>query len=272
MKTRISLIVTTYNRPEHLRACLLSVLRQKELPLEIIIADDGSLPQTAETIIEFSDLCPIPVVHCWQEDIGFRLSASRNRAIAAASGEYIVIVDGDMILEQHFIADHQRLAQPGRFVQGRFINMGSSWNRTALGEGKTVRPRWWHRDLNRRLGTIHNSTLAWLRSHPFRPGNSGAGGNQGFWREDLIRVNGFDENFTGWGHEDLEILHRLQNIGVTGWVARHEAIIFHVDHPISSKGQSEKNLQLVAYTIESKRIWCDQGISQYLKEKPGKAA
>ncbi|MCP4357591.1 MAG: hypothetical protein GY796_06205, partial [Chloroflexi bacterium] len=63
---------------------------------------------------------------------------------------------------------------------------------------------------------------------PFRPGNSGASGNQGFWRDDLIRINGFDEAFTGWGHEDLEILHRLQNIGIEGWVCRHKAIVFHI--------------------------------------------
>src|SRR5687767_9054063 len=104
MKT--SLIITTYNWKEALDLTLRSVARQVEMPDEVLVADDGSRPDTGELIRAWAQRLPVPVRHIWQEDLGFRLARSRNRAIAAATGEYIVIVDGDMALHSHFIADH----------------------------------------------------------------------------------------------------------------------------------------------------------------------
>ena len=111
---RASLIVTTYNRPDALHLVLQSVLQQTVPPAEIIVADDGSGADTAETVGRFAKTSPIPVKHVWQEDQGFRAAQSRNRALAAAQGPYIVLIDGDMVLHPEFIADHLSVAREGR--------------------------------------------------------------------------------------------------------------------------------------------------------------
>ncbi|MCI5143022.1 MAG: glycosyltransferase, partial [Candidatus Electrothrix sp. ATG1] len=114
----VSLIITTYNWKEALELSLLSGLKQKKKPTEIIVADDGSRPDTGEIITKIAEQSPFPVIHSWQKDEGFRLSASRNKAIAKTSGDYIVLIDGDIIMEEHFIADHIHFAHPSCFVQG----------------------------------------------------------------------------------------------------------------------------------------------------------
>ncbi|MCI5133362.1 MAG: glycosyltransferase, partial [Candidatus Electrothrix sp. EH2] len=115
---KVSLIITTYNWKEALELSLLSGLQQKLKPIEIIVADDGSRPDTGEMIAKIAAQAPFPLIHSWQENKGFRLSASRNKALAKTSGDYIVLIDGDIIMEKHFIADHIHFARTGCFVQG----------------------------------------------------------------------------------------------------------------------------------------------------------
>lgn len=113
-----SLIITTYNRPDALILVLESVLRQNQLPDEIIIADDGSTEETQQVIQQFKANCPIPVIHSWQEDLGFRAARSRNLAIAQSNYDYLILLDGDLILHKEFIASHVKYAETGFFLQG----------------------------------------------------------------------------------------------------------------------------------------------------------
>ena len=122
---RISLIVTTYNRPDALFLVLKSVENQLIKPFEIIVADDGSDNRTKNIIDEFKSDSKINVWHSFQNDIGFRAARSRNKAIAKAKGEYVILVDGDMILHPKFILDHSRNAEPGCFIQGSRVLLSS---------------------------------------------------------------------------------------------------------------------------------------------------
>ncbi|MDE5980151.1 MAG: glycosyltransferase, partial [Muribaculaceae bacterium] len=115
---RISLIISTYNSPVALEASLKSVLRQTTTPYEVIIADDGSTDSTPEVIGRFAGEAKCPVEHVWQENKGFRLATIRNKAIAKAKGDYIVQIDGDIVLHPDFIADHAAVARRGHFVCG----------------------------------------------------------------------------------------------------------------------------------------------------------
>ena len=117
-RLRVTLVVTTYNWPAALDLTLQSVARQSMAPMEIIVADDGSGHETEAVVTRWQGRLPTPLVHVWQADEGFRLARSRNRAIAAARGDYVIIVDGDMVLNRHFIADHVRAARHGCFIQG----------------------------------------------------------------------------------------------------------------------------------------------------------
>ncbi|MDE6305135.1 MAG: glycosyltransferase, partial [Muribaculaceae bacterium] len=100
---KVSLIISTYNRPDALSVTLESVRNQSRLPDEVIIGDDGSGADTARVINRFKDGFPVPIIHVWQEDKGFRLAMIRNRSVAAASGDYIIQTDGDVLLHPHFI-------------------------------------------------------------------------------------------------------------------------------------------------------------------------
>ena len=114
----ISLVITTYNSPAFLELVLKSVLRQHVFPLEVIIADDGSGEETRQLIDRYRKIMPVPLIHSWIPDEGFRLSKSRNVAIVKAKGSYIVNIDGDMVLMPHFIEDHRSLMKENQFVAG----------------------------------------------------------------------------------------------------------------------------------------------------------
>ena len=105
-RLRSTLVVTTYNWPAALDLTLRSIARQSLAPGEVIVADDGSGPETAQVVDRWRGEIAAPLLHLWQPHEGFRLARSRNRAIAAANGDYLIIVDGDMVLHRHFVTDH----------------------------------------------------------------------------------------------------------------------------------------------------------------------
>ena len=115
---RVSVIITTYNRPDALLLVLQSIECQTKLPEEVIIADDGSNDNTEKLIINYQESSSLNIIHSWQKDKGYRVAKARNKAIAKASGDYIIMIDGDMILHSQFIHDHAKNAQLGYFVQG----------------------------------------------------------------------------------------------------------------------------------------------------------
>ena len=104
---RVSLIITTYNRPDALMLVLQSIANQTKLPEEVIIADDGSDDKTKKLITNYQESSSLNIIHSWQEDKGFRLAKSRNKAIAISNFEYIILIDGDVILHPKFIQDHK---------------------------------------------------------------------------------------------------------------------------------------------------------------------
>ena len=122
----ISLIITTYNRPDALHLVLKSLETQSMEPLEVIIADDGSDERTLDLITNYKKQSNLKILHSFQVDKGFRASKSRNKAIAQASGDYIVLVDGDMVLHHHFIRDHFNNSELGCFVQGSRVLLSKS--------------------------------------------------------------------------------------------------------------------------------------------------
>nr|VFJ43602.1 MAG: Glycosyl transferase family 2 [Candidatus Kentron sp. DK] len=132
---KVSLIITTYNRPDALTAVLCTVLSQTRPPDEIIVADDGSGKPTREVVRFFQDNPLVPVLHVWQKDQGFRAARIRNMALARASGDYIIFIDGDILLDKHFISDHRRNAKKGLFLQGGRILLNPERTRRILDTG-----------------------------------------------------------------------------------------------------------------------------------------
>jgi len=260
----VSLIVSTYNWPQALDICLESILRQTVMPTEVIIADDGSTPDTQKLIALYSKKFPVPLLHVWQEDDGFQLSRIRNKAIAAASGDYIIQVDGDLILEKHFVEDHILFSRRNSFVSGSRVIMGQELS-TRLLEKHITKIKLTTKGLtnvvnglripfiSRKLEKYKNDDVYYLR-----------GCNMAFWRSDLIKVNGYNEAFEGWGREDNEIGLRLINSGVEKRVIKFSGIVFHIYHPEKTRSGLNINDELLHQTAINKLKYCEKGLSQYI--------
>ena len=266
MSYSTALVITTYNRPDALAVILDSVRAQTMLPDEILIADDGSGAETAELIKNWmnDDRIGHLIRHIWQPDEGFRPGAIRNRAIAAAKSEYIIQIDGDMMLHPRFIEDHKRIARPGYAVNGSRVRLNQQMTEKICATHRT-----------RKLGPISRGILKdrtkairllWLSGlflDRFKPHkNFAIGCNMAFWRSDAIAVNGFDETFKGWGHEDSDFLFRLSRIGVKKCDLRYAAIQFHLYH--QQRGNGTDNLIILRKRNEQGIIKAIKGIDQYL--------
>lgn len=265
------LVITTYNWPEALNLTLSSVARQTQLPDEIIVADDGSGPST-RAVVERWRAAGLVIEHVWQEDAGFRLARSRNRAIAAARAEYVLLVDGDMILHPRFVADHVRCARPDCFIQGARPQLSAATTARLLQDVEmTIGPL--TPGLQRRAYAMRSPMLSRLFSSTKATLGGVQGCNQSFWRSHAIRINGYDERFTAWGPEDREFVARLLHLGIRRHYVRHMAIAFHLHHATRAPAAPNPFDRLLQETLASRATWTEWGIASHLHAaEPGAAA
>lgn len=265
MKT--SLIISTYNRPDALAVVLDSVTKQSVVPYEIIIADDGSAAPTRRLVQEWeSD----PVIgsrirYVWHEDDGFRLAAIRNRAIAAATGDYIIQIDGDVMLHPRFVEDHIRCARPGFMVKGSRVYLTKEFTEKLCHREKSVRMHPWSRGIGRcRQKAVRLHWFSNFFRDRFKPHSYWAlGCNMAFWRDDALAENGYDESFRNWGHEDSDLFFRMARAGVRKCDLRYAGIIYHLDH--KSGGDGLGNLELLRRrNAENTVVRAVEGIDKYL--------
>lgn len=254
-----ALIITTYNQPKRLALVLDSVKNLDPLPNEVLIADDGSEEDTAKLIQEYQKKFPCTLKHIWQEDKGFRAAASRNKAINASSSEYIILIDGDMILEKSFIADHLKFASLKTILQG---------SRTILNENESediLKSNDFKLAFNKKnLKNKKNDFLAYLiynfskiDKNFFKKSQLVKGSktcNMSFYKSDFEAIEGFNEKFVGWGREDSEFVARfLFNNGLFRRL-KFNALAYHIYHEENSKSMLESNHQIYLDTIENKKI------------------
>ncbi len=266
---KISLVISTYNWKEALDLIFRSIARQTQPPDEILVADDGSRPDTGELVARWAQRLPVPVRHLWQEDSGFRVARARNLAIAAARGDYIVIIDGDMILHPCFIEDHRRAARRNYFMQGVRLFTGPVTGKYLLDNG-VMDLNFFARDIKRRRHAIRNRFLSWVvrrRTHSNQKAIRSC--NQAYWREDLIKVNGFNEAMIGYGREDNELAQRLYNAGVRRKNLKFAALAIHLHHPSRRLVSDNPNDAIFYATTASKSKWCNDGLDQHINEFVG---
>lgn len=272
MKT--SLVVLTYNWPAALRRVLESIAAQRTLPDEVIVADDGSTAETAQLVAGFAAAFPVPLRHVWQEDAGFRAARARNRGFVASRGDYILLIDGDMVLHRDFVADHLMLAEAGYFLQGGRIKTTEQETARLLAGGKPLFAPWTPADFHvfdgiKRLYAFRQPALARWKARG-RNGGRVMSCNMSFWREDLLRVNGFDERMEGYGAEDRELAARLGNAGVKRRQLKWAALALHLEHPSRAQpdvdDMSLPNNRLFRATVEQKIIRCERGMDGHLGE------
>lgn len=276
----VSLLISTYNWREALALVLRSVARQSRPPDEVIVADDGSREDTAALLREIAKDFPVPLRHVWQPDEGFRKARILNRGIAAMRSDYVIQADGDMLLHRHFVADHLRLARPGRFLQGTRIRTTEAETARLLAGGKPhfgwLVDAYFRDDADRstyHYGRRHHTLrLPWLARLKSRASGHPMGCNVSFWRADLLRVNGYDERMHGYGSEDLELDIRLQNAGLRRCQIKFAALALHLEHrSVTSADPSDPGLpnnQLLYASRDERRIRSPLGLDAHLDDFP----
>lgn len=268
---KVTLLISTYNWKEALSLCLKAVTMQTRMPDEIVIADDGSGNDTREVIDHFRQRCQVPVIHCWQEDKGFRKTRILNYAISQSTGDYIIQIDGDIIIDHHFIADHLNQMRPHTFLRGSRAGLPEGFTRQVLADGQidfTV----FSRHLHNRFNAVRSRILAFFLCRRSNDVRHVKGCNTSFWREDFVAVNGYNNDLSGWGHEDIELAARLYNNGTQLRIVKSLAIGYHLYHKFYSRDKEAGNLASYEEVIKQKIRYCNNGYKEAVQEveKDGK--
>jgi glycosyltransferase involved in cell wall biosynthesis len=259
-----SLVVSTYNWPEALAAVLASVERQRVLPDEVVVADDGSRDTTRQLVEAAAARFPVPLRHVWQPDDGFRLAQIRNRANAAARGDYIVQIDGDMVLHPAFVADHLAAARAGQFIGGSRVLLDPEASRRVLGGDAALGP--FSPGVRNRLNALRlpAAGAAVSRVLAARGLRSIRGGNMSYWRADFVAVNGYDEAYVGWGREDTDLVVRLLRAGRTRRLLKLAGVAYHLHHRENARTDLEQNEEILRRAMAAPDCRCERGVAQYL--------
>jgi glycosyltransferase involved in cell wall biosynthesis len=253
--TDISVIVSTYNRPGYLERVLRGYAAQTDPRFELVIADDGSGPETIELIGRVRAERKLSILHVWHEHHGFRKSLILNRSIEAARGNYLLFTDGDCVPRHDLIDVHRRIARPGRYVSGGYLKLPphvtsaielSDVDSGRITELSWLRSRGW-KPGRRALRMIRSQRISALLDLITPTPADFQGNNASTWRDALYRVNGFETEM-GYGGLDQALGYRLQNAGIKGIQARHRAVTMHLHHdrPYRDAAVVKKNREIMS--------------------------
>jgi len=224
----LAVIVTTFERPLQLRRSLASIAAQDRVAggYELIVCDDGSQDGTAQLVTDFAADAGFPVNFNTHPHAGFQPGRSRNDGVRSSVAPYLVFCDGDCVLPPGHLAAHAAAARRSTVLLGVpcFLDEAQS---TRVSEDDI-------RSGNLLAFIPHSVKLrsaisAWL--HRFKRRRKLVSSFFSLWRDDFERINGFDENFTGWGCEDDDLGLRLLRSGVRSASIMASTRSFHLWHP-----------------------------------------
>ena len=266
----VSVIVSTYNRPDALERVLASLSAQSDTHYEIIVADDGSANATRETVERCAASSPVRMEHVWHPDDGFRLAEIRNKGIAQARGEYLIFLDGDCVAQHDFVARHRQLASERAIITGSRILLDETLTQQVIGQTIPLADKGFGFWVQQRLAGHVNKIAPLFVKLPDRnwrvieqfKWRGIKGCNMSAWRSDVERVNGFDTSFTGWGHEDADFVVRLANGGVHRKLGAYATEIFHLWHREQPRSQASSNEERVKVRIADGTVRAERGLAE----------
>ncbi|NML84580.1 glycosyltransferase family 2 protein [Polaromonas sp.] len=266
---KISFIVLTYNRSDALLAVLRSLSVQCSASHEVLIADDGSRPDQVDMLYQQCPAFRCPVRHVWHADIGFTAARARNMAASLATGDYLVFLDGDCVPNRSFAEQHARLAESGCFVNGSRVLLGENLTRQVTSgtiDLLNCTAAFW---ITARLRGESNKLLhlvVWpwclFRVKKGFDWHGIRSCNLGVWRSDFVAVNGFDEVFEGWGHEDADLVLRLSHFGVQRKNGFLGTEVFHLWHRENKRSQESVNRNRVLQRMTTDLIRAERGLEE----------
>jgi len=210
-------------------------------PEELIVADDGSRPETAKVVKECLHNSGMEWFHVWHEDRGVRQSRVKNLAVKYSSGAYLVFIDHDVVLHPDFVADHLSLADNRAFLQGKRVLLPARYTREVLQKGSFEPPPLWTRGLGNRKNAIRFPLLGKILAKPKRFETNLRGCNLSMHRSDFLKADGFDEVFDGsWGREDSDICYRLFHNDLRVRNLWSVALQYHLHHGVTKDWERER--------------------------------
>ena len=263
---RSSLIICTYNSTRCLDYIFCGLSRQTQLPDEILIAADGSTPETAALIESWAKQLDTRVEHVWQADRGFRKCRISNEAVRRSTGDHLIFLDGDAIPHSHFIEDHLLVADDKQIMCGRRVKLGpkttARLTREAVLAGK----------LERIFGPVLRGAL--LRdNHRFRLSirlpqefakfmhpsvRKLMGVNFAVPRALFYEVNGYDEVEGIRGRIDRDLELRMLRTGAPRYPLLNRALCYHMHH--EERGIDDTTKRWCIEQEASDRIRCELGL------------
>ena len=259
---RVSLLISTYNWTEALELVLLSIDKQSIKPDELLIADDGSSKETLDIINKFKKQSSLIVSHIWHEDNGFQKSIILNKAIAQSTGDYIIQSDGDCILHPDFVKDHLRLAKKDTYLYGSRVSIKENYLKE-LFETKAIKFNLFSKGIKKRTRTLRVPLFSRFYYSKRELSKKMRGCNVSYWKKDFIAINGYNEDMTGWGREDSELIIRMMNNGCLGKRIRYSGIVYHIWHQSVSKNSLNKNDIIQQKAIDKNIKHCTNGVDKY---------
>ncbi len=261
-----SIIVCFYERWQYLKACLDSLQLNAGNFDEVVIADDGSSEPCVRKLKELISLYDFPVVHAWHPDEGFRLAASRNNGIRHASGDYLIFLDCDFLVLPGTIECHLNAARRGRFVAGfhKYLNEQQTHVIFREGVSSSLLEQAYRSMPDKPVLRDHRSFIRHrilYRLHLAGARKQRCSSHFSIHRADMEYVNGYDENFVGWGGEDEDLAIRFAKAGFQGKSVMREAKALHLWHPSEIENRDWEHGPNIEY-IRRKHIsrFCENGL------------
>jgi len=266
---RTGFVVLTYNRSDALLAVLRGLAPQCTSNDVVVIADDGSRPDQVQMLRQGLPRFACPVRHVWHPDVGFTAARARNLGASFARADYLVFLDGDCVPNRHFVAHHRVLAEPAHFMNGSRVLLSERLSkRIVMGDidpAQLPAASWLRL---RAAGEVNRLThlLYW----PGAPGRVQTrfrwkgirSCNLGLWYRDFEAVNGFDESFSGWGHEDADLVLRLHHLGCRRKNGFFATEVFHLWHPENSRAAEAGNRERVLQRMQGNLVRAEAGLAE----------
>ena len=250
---KISVIFTTYNSTAWLEKVLWGFCFQSDKDFELVVADDGSGEETRQLIEQFCIDTGMIIRHVWHEDEGFRKCRILNKAILEASGDYLILTDGDCIPRHDFVAVHRAQAEPGRFLSGGYFKLPMATSKALTKDdiqaGHCFNTAWLVKNgvkaSHKFMKFTRYKWLAYFYNLLTPTKRTWNGHNASCWKSDALAVNGFDERMR-YGGLDVEFGFRLVNAGIRAKQIRYLAICVHLDHARGYRNEEDlaRNMEI----------------------------
>lgn len=259
---KLSIIVTVYNRFEYVDNILKCLINQRLQPYEVIFTDDGSKEDLKETLKKYKDKIKFKMKYIYQEDLGFRKSKACNNAVLESEGDYLIFLDQDAVFPDDLIEKFSLQIKDKYFSILRVI--WSTYEEKMKIQEKINKKLEYKEFLNDIDKMQFKKLKRWILKDKYNNlrynlhirdrGTGLMGIGFGVYKKDFIKINGYDEDFKGWGGEDADLGLRLYYSGLKSVTFSTKLPTIHMCHPLDPTKILNKDNNKIMYNEKKIQI------------------